>query len=398
MQRWGRVSQQIGNRVVAQIEILAILTVAIAAAHWLGNKPGGRMVGGALLVIIIVAVLANLGVVPLASENVPVYNQLLGTAAPVSIFLLLLNARLGSLLSAGGPMLAMFAFAALGTVTGVLAAGWFLGASEWMGEWYGPLSGMFAATYIGGGANFNALALHYDFMQSGNLYAAAAVADHVLTVIWIAVLLVFPRLVGALLPTRDALAGVEVGTESAGRPDDRPALGDMAMLAALGLGAFVVSNQLAVWLAGVVGFDVPAILILTTLALLLAQTGPVARLRGAEVLGMYGAYLFLAALAAYCEIAALRETGRIGLLLMAFVVILIAVHGVIVVLAARFTRQSPEVAAVASATTVGGSTVVLPLVERFGRKDLLLPGIVLGSLGNLLGTYIGFMLVYALQL
>lgn len=66
----------------------------------------------------------------------------------------------------------------------------------------------------------------------------------------------------------------------------------------------------------------------------------------------------------------------------------------VAVLAARFMRQSLEIAAVASATTVGGSTVVLPLVERFGRKDLLLPGIVLGSLGNLLGTYIGFMLVY----
>ena len=90
-------SQQIGNRVVAPIEILAILTAAIAAAHWLGNKPGGRMVGGALLVIIIVAVLANLGMVPLASENVPVYNQLLGTAAPVSIFLLLPGIVLGSL-------------------------------------------------------------------------------------------------------------------------------------------------------------------------------------------------------------------------------------------------------------------------------------------------------------
>ncbi|HMB40256.1 MAG TPA: DUF819 family protein, partial [Wenzhouxiangellaceae bacterium] len=383
---------------MAQIEILAILTASIAAAHWLGNKPGGRMVGGALLVIILVAVLANFGVVPLASENVPVYNQLLGTAAPVSIFLLLLNARLASLLSAGGPMLAMFAFAALGTICGVLAAGWLLGASEWMGQWYGPLSGMFAATYIGGGANFNALALHYDFMQSGNLYAAAAVADHVLTVVWIAVLLVFPRLVGVLLPKRDALTDAESRTESVGHTDDRPALGDMVMLAALGLVAFVVSEQLAAWLGALLGIDVPAILILTTLALLLAQTGPVARLRGAEVLGMYGAYLFLAALAAYCEVAALHETGRIGLLLMAFVVILIAVHGTIIVLAARFMRQSPEVAAVASATTVGGSTVVLPLVERFGRKDLLLPGIVLGSLGNLLGTYIGFTLVYALQL
>jgi len=386
---------------MVQIEILAILTASIAAAHWLGNKPGGRMVGGALLVIILVAVLANLGVVPLASDNVPVYNQLLGTAAPVSIFLLLLNARLASLLRAGGPMLAMFAFAALGTIAGVLVAGWLLDAPEWLGQWYGPLSGMFAATYIGGGANFNALALHYDFMQSGNLYAAAAVADHVLTVVWIAVLLVFPRLVGALLPKRDVATQGETGRGETGRasairPDDRPALGDMAMLVALGLVAFVVSEHLAGWLAGVLGFDVPSILILTTLALLLAQVGPVARLRGAEVLGMYGAYLFLAALAAYCEVAALRETGRIGLLLMAFVVILITVHGAIVVLAGRLIRQSPEVAAVASATAVGGSTVVLPLVERFGRKDLLLPGIVLGSLGNLLGTHIGFMLVYAL--
>lgn len=380
-----------------QLEILAVLTAAIAAAHWLGSKPGGRVVGGALLVIILVAALANLGVVPLASENVPVYNQLLGTAAPTSIFLLLLNARLASLLRAGGPMLAMFAFAALGTIAGVLVAGWLLDASEWMGRWYGPLSGMFAATYIGGGANFNALALHYDFMQSGNLYAAAAVADHVLTVVWIAVLLVFPRLVGAVLPKRDVVTESKRGRESAVRRDDRPALGDMAMLVALGLVAFVVSEQLAAWLGAVTGLDVPAILILTTLALLLAQVGPIARLRGAEVLGMYGAYLFLAALAAYCEVAALRETGRIGLLLMAFVIILIAVHGAIVVLAGRLMRQSPEVAAVASATTVGGSTVVLPLVERFGRKDLLLPGIVLGSLGNLLGTYIGFSMVYALS-
>src|SRR6056297_1974674 len=144
---------------MAQIEILAILTASIAAAHWLGNKPGGRMVGGALLVIILVAVLANLGVVPLASENVPVYGQLLGTAAPVSIFLLLLNARLASLLRAGGPMLAMFAFAALGTIAGVLVAGWLLDAAEWMGVWYGPRPGRCAGGSRGGGARFNRAAL-----------------------------------------------------------------------------------------------------------------------------------------------------------------------------------------------------------------------------------------------
>lgn len=383
---------------MAQIQILAILTAAIAAAHWLGDKPGGRIVGGALLVILIVAALANLGVVPLASADVPVYNQLLGVAAPVSIFLLLLNARLSSLTRAGGPMLVMFGFAAVGTVAGVLVAGWLLGASSWMGEWYGPMSGMFAATYIGGGANFNALALHYDFMQSGNLYAAAVVADHILTVVWIAALLIFPRLVGRVLPKRDATGEADETDDPTPARNERPELGDLAILIALGLVAFVVSRQLAFWLSGLLGFEVPSILVLTTLALLLAQAPQIARLKGAEMLGMYGSYLFLAALAAYCEVSALRETGRIGLLLMAFVIVLIAVHGAVVVLAARLIRQSPEVAAVASATTVGGSTVVLPLVERFQRPDLLLPGVVLGSMGNLLGTYVGFMLVYALQL
>lgn len=382
-----------------QLEILAILLATVAAAHFLGQRPGGRIVGGALLVIIIAATLANLGVIPLASESVPIYDQLLGTVAPVSIFLLLLNARLKSLTQAGGPMLAMFALAAVGTLVGVLTAGWLLGAREWMGQWFGPLSGMFAATYIGGGANFNALALHYEVMQSGNLYAAAAVADHVLTVIWIAVLLIFPRVLRGIL-YRSGPVGAEAGRESPGKGEadspGKPGLSDLVVLAALGVGAFVVSGNLTAWLSAATGANIPSILVLTTLALVLAQFEGIARLRGTQVLGMFGAYLFLAALAAYCEVAALRETGSLGLKLMAFVTMLIAIHGVFVVLAGRLLGQSAEVTAVVSATTVGGSTVVLPLVERFGRADLLLPGIVLGTLGNLLGTYIGFVLVYML--
>lgn len=384
---------------MSQLEILAILLATVAAAHFLGQRPGGRVGGGALLVIIIAATLANLGVIPLASESVPIYGQLLGTVAPISIFLLLLNARLTSLKRAGGPMLAMFALAATGTLVGVLAAGWLLDARAWMGQWFGPLSGMFAATYIGGGANFNALALHYEFMQSGNLYAAAAVADHVLTVVWIAVLLIFPRLLRGILPLSgpvDAQPDEESSAATEVDSPGKPGLSDLVVLTALGVGAFVFSEHLTAWLSAATGANVPSILALTTLALVLAQFERIARLRGTQVLGMFGAYLFLAALAAYCEVAALGETGSLGLKLMAFVTVLIAVHGAFVIVAGRLMGHSAEVTAVVSATTVGGSTVVLPLVERFGRADLLLPGIVLGTLGNLLGTYIGFLLVYTL--
>lgn len=380
---------------MSQLQILAILVSTVAFAHWCAKKPGGRVFGGALLVIIFVAVLANVGVVPLARDNVPVYNQLLGTAAPISIFMLLLSAKLDAVTRLGWPLLIMFGLAAFGTVVGVVMAGVILGASDWMGEWYGPLSGMFAATYIGGGANFNALAFHYEFMQSGNLYAAAVVADHILTVVWIALLLVSPKLLSFVLPKRDEISQV-LGDAVEQAVEERPGLGDLVMLMALGLGAFVVSAWSSHGIERLWGISIPSILILTTLALILAQFKSVSALRGADTLGMYGAYLFLAALGAYCEVAALRETGQIGLLLMVFVTLLLLIHGAVVIVAGRLLRQSPEVVALASATTVGGSTVVLPLVERFGRKDLLLPGVVLGSLGNLAGTYIGFSLVYAI--
>lgn len=384
---------------MSQIEILAVLLVTIAIAHWLGGKPGGRMFGGALLVIILAATLANVGVIPLASKEVPVYDSLLGTAAPISIFLLLLKARLASLARAGLPMLVLFACASLGTIAGVLAAGHLLDAEQWMGQWYGPLSGMFAATYIGGGANFNALALHYEVMQSGNLYAAAVVADHIMTVIWISLLLILPKWIGRFLPPGNAPAAVrgpDLRPAADVDEDGQPSLHDLVVLLALGLAAFVLSEAVADWLAGAVGVQIPPILILTTIALVLAQFDVVARLRGGQVLGMYGAYLFLAALAAYCEVAALRETGRLGINLLLFVVILVGIHGAIIITAGKLMRRSAETVAVVSATAIGGATVVLPLVERFRRPDLLLPGIVLGTLGNMLGTYVGFVMVYSI--
>lgn len=379
-----------------QLEILALLLLAIAMAHWAGSKPVGRWFGGALLVIIVAAAFANTGIIPPASEGVPLYDTLLGVAAPVSIFLLLLNVRLDSLRKVGLPMLLLFLLAAAATVIGVLVAGWLTGSADWMGRWYGPLSGMFAATYIGGGANFNALALHFEVLQSGNLYVAATVADNIVSVLWISLLLLLPQWLGRWLPASDPQHRQQSGQALTASAEAPLGLHDLVMLLALSIAAFVLSQLLAQWLARISGVELPAILLLTTLALLLAQLPPIQRLRGGQRLGMFGAYLFLAALGTLCELSALRETGWLGVRLLVFVLLVVGIHGVLLALAGRLLRQSAEVIAVVSASTVGGSTVVLPLVERFRRPDLLLPGIVLGSIGNALGTYAGFALVYYL--
>jgi uncharacterized membrane protein len=65
-------------------------------------------------------------------------------------------------------------------------------------------------------------------------------------------------------------------------------------------------------------------------------------------------------------------------------------HGALIFGVAWLFRMDPDGAAVASQANVGGSTSALALAKSLGREDLLLPGILLGSLGNAIGTFLGF--------
>ena len=47
--------------------------------------------------------------------------------------------------------------------------------------------------------------------------------------------------------------------------------------------------------------------------------------------------------------------------------------------------------AVASQANIGGSTSALALAKSLGRSDLMLPAILVGALGNAVGTYLGFL-------
>ncbi len=382
---------------MSTLSILAVILAAIALAQWLAGKPVLRKIGGALLVILLVALLANLGVIPTYSATPPpVYGQLLSVGAPVSIFLLLLDAHLGALKKAGLPMILAFGLGALGTVSGVMGAAWLTGASSWLGDLAAPFTGMFVATYVGGSANFNALALHYDVVSSGALFAGANAVDNTVTAIWMGALLVLPALLRAWLPARTPVQVFEApaDAESAqlGTEASRPDLMSLAALLALAFSAHALSLYLAGLLAQA-GLAVPSILILTTLALLAAQLPMVRRLDGAQLLGTYGAYLFLAVIGALCDFSALLALGELGLQLVAFVGLAVLIHGLVLFGGGLLIKADPDVLAVASTANVGGSTTVLPLARSLNRDELLLPGILVGSLGSAVGTYLGFAVV-----
>ena len=52
--------------------------------------------------------------------------------------------------------------------------------------------------------------------------------------------------------------------------------------------------------------------------------------------------------------------------------------------------------AIVSQANIGGGTTAIALAETFDRKELILPAILVGTLGNALGTYLGFFVIYLL--
>ncbi|MEO0559797.1 MAG: DUF819 family protein, partial [Bacteroidota bacterium] len=275
---------------------------------------------------------------------------------------------------------------------------------ETIGPLYNALGGMFAGTYTGGSVNFNAVALSYEVMTDGPLFAGAVAVDNIVTTVWIMATLALPRL---LLPiwTRTSASSTESAAASSGDEPSLeltagPLLGieddtetlhplDLGLALALGLGSLWVSNWASSALA-TTGLNVPSILILTALALVFAQIPAVSRLRGPRVLGMVAVYLFLAVVGAYCDVAALKGLGSLGLTLLAFTSVAVAVHGLIVFGAARLFKVDVAIAAVTSQANVGGGTSALALARSLGRDDLVLPAVLVGSLGTALGTFLGF--------
>ena len=68
--------------------ILAVLGANVAASEWLARHTVLRHLGSALLVIVLTAIVANVGVIPTYSDEVPVYGGVFQYLAPSLTFVL----------------------------------------------------------------------------------------------------------------------------------------------------------------------------------------------------------------------------------------------------------------------------------------------------------------------
>ncbi|MEL7148291.1 MAG: DUF819 family protein [Bacteroidota bacterium] len=374
--------------------VLAVLCTNIVFCEWLCNRTAARYLGTSLMVIVVTAVVANSGLIPSASNAIPLYDGIFTYIAPMGIFFLLLKVNIRHLQKAGLPMIMMFLIGSLGTVLGVFGASLIVGGSESLGEYYHILAGMMTGTYVGGSANFNAVALHYGMNNNGLLYAGTAAVDSIFTTIWMIASLSIPKLLSRYFQRKKN--SEKQSTETISPSDihtDVETISpmDTGVLLALACGTLWVSDVTAGWLASM-GMEIPSILILTTIALLLAQTKYIQSLNGTKMIGIFLIYLFLAVIGAFCEIGALASLGiDLAWSLTLFIGIIVLIHGLFIFLVGGLLKQDWDLIAVASQANVGGGSTALALAKSFNRNDLLLPGVLVGSLGSGLGTYYGFL-------
>lgn len=379
----------------SDVYIIALLITLIAISEWLVTHTRARHVGTALLVILLGAIASNAGLLPSSSsieEHVPVYDFIFNVVAPLSVFWLLLGVNLKDIRKAGMPIITLFLIGSAGTAIGVVITVQVLDIQDNIGPMYKALAGMLTGTYTGGSINFNALAIHYNAMEDGVLFAGTVVADNIVTALWMVATLAIPVILSSVTKKIKSKEHVD-SSFIQGKGEEEENIGfdvlELSILLGLAFGTLFLSEWIRlVFLRG--NLNIPVIIILTIIALILAQWKGIARLRMANGLGMFSVYLFLVVIGAHCDIVALIEAGHLGITLLLFTSMIVFIHGTIIYSTALLLRWDIRMASIASQANIGGGPTALAVAKSLGRNDLTLPAIIIGSLGNALGTFLGF--------
>ena len=361
--------------------LAAAVMAVVAFGTWAERTRWGQRLGGPLLLLAVPMVLANVGVMP---HTAPLYDTIAAYLVPAAIPLLLLRADFRTIFSESGPMLLAFLVAtvatALGAMAGVLLVD--IGPDE------PAIAGTIAASYIGGSLNFVATAEALGIRDSA-IYVAGLSADAAGAVFFLLLLMLLPtiRFVRAAMPskfigaTTDDAQAVAANAQDSGKPFNLP--GAVNGLA-LSLIICAASSVLCAWL----GIESLFILVVTVLALTVANLAkPVVRRIEADFeIGTLFMYLFFVCIGAGAN---LTDVLGSALPILAFIVVMVLVHLVLLVVAGRLLRLDLAEVMIASNACILGPAPAAALAASKGWQPLVAPGLLVGMFGYAIATFIG---------
>jgi uncharacterized membrane protein len=367
-----------------------------AVSIWLEQRyKWASTLSGCMIALLGAMLLANLGVVPLDS---PCYDNVWSYVVPVAVPLLLFNANIMRIWRDSGRTIIIFHIASAGTMIGTcVAAAMF---HNYIPELEG-VSAMFTGTYIGG--SINLVAMKDAFGVTPEMTSAAIVADNFLMALYFFVLMTIPTM--AFFRKRYTMPyEAKLMSETGGGSSDKEnraarfwgakeiSLLDIASSVAIAVVIVAVGTKLAdavnasslpEWFRSFIG---QKYLLITTLTVICASAFPgfFGRIRGAKEIGTFFIHIFFVVIGVPASISMILQKSP---LLFAFAGVIIVANMLASLVIGKVFKFSLEEIMVACNATVGGPTTAAAMVIAKGWDDLVVPALLVGVWGYVIGNY-----------
>ena len=362
---------------------------------WLGEKRFALVdkIGAVVVCYAAGIILGNVGILPKGAASVQ--DIAASVAVPIALPLMFFSLDVGAWARSSGRALLAFGLEVIAVVV-VSVAGFFLfrgsiGPEAW------KLAGMLNGVYTGG--TINLAAIGTALRVSPTLYVAANTSDIVISGLYLLFLVTIgKRVIGAFLPAYRKPAGSaaqiqveEWGTYTGFFSRQR----FLPLLGALGLALLIfgIGAVFSLILPGQWG-TITTILVITTVGIAASFIAPIRRIRMTYQLGHYFILVFCLVVGSMADLGRLAGAipGVIGYVSVAIFGSLI-VH---VLLCAIF-RIDTDTMIITSVAGICSPPFVPMVAAALKNHDVIVPGIITGIVGWVIGTYLGIGISTALN-
>lgn len=382
---------------------MSVMLISVAVSVYLEQTYAwASRISGAVIALIFALVLVNTNIIPPHAE---LYDDIVwGYVVPIAIPLLLLQTNIVKIWRETGRLLVIFLIGAAGTICGALIGCVFLGSAI---DGLPKVAAMMTGSYIGGGVNFTALA--DAFKVSGTLVSSTIVADNLNMAIYFLILLAiagnafFRRvythpLIDAVEKNGESDEGKTLAAQYWGRKDI--SLRDIAMCVTYAVVVVTVSKFIGATLGTVISPDAnwftkmcntflgSQYVWITLISMIFATffEKQASSMNGAQEIGTFFIYMFFFVIGVPASIMEILTNAP---LLFVFCLIMVVVNMLFCLIGGKMLGFALEDILIASNANIGGPTTAAGMAISQGWNALVGPAMLVGTLGYVIGTYLG---------
>ncbi len=334
-------------------------------------------------------VLSSIGVIPV---EYPLYKPLESITLYMAIFFMTVVIDIRKIFETVRPkVIILFLMACLGTVIGSVVA-WIVFIPIIGHQNSSYVAAATTGVYSGGSMNWVAVCKSLDVPASLN--AAAFPAAIMVYTLYLGLILMLEgapirkrleQWLGGNMPSGTAVSSdIEQHQEA-------PHIFDFLLGFFAFCSVYLISLILEKACSGVI--FIPQVIFLTTFAIVLGSCTQLKHLRGMAVFGESALYFLLCVIGAQGNIV---ETVKNAPILILFPMIVLVVHILFVCIFAKWLKIDLVTACITSVAGIGGAASA-PVTAAVFKAEVLIPfGIILGSLGYVIGNYLGVYVGYFL--